>query len=533
MISLARNSGGDGGFLGLGVSPALSPRAAGGSGSAGEDGSAGRADVGVEGAGPEAPPEGAGMPGITVLEISLAGQGVTGGGALTGTGGDGSAVGLTPEGAEPEAPPEEEDLEGAGPLGMETEALVPGPEGIPVLKTPVQPPMKAASSARADSEIDSRLPPERMTERAARRSTLRLERRLGETSHIRKDTADEVNGDGGINTEGQPEENDGLVFDTERAAGAGEPDSELGTNVEINSSGELALSTGLESELDIDTEVGETSAPRKAAREAWPPTERILTLDVNADGSTDRDDRESSLTKGTDLNETVAMVAVDPGQNGDLELSAEITVGTVDPGEEASLDISSHTSDNATSSAGIETGLTSISRPTAASIQAERGLQGSTQDENRLEGGGTEYTINDISGEDDLIVTLTPGDQEVVKEASGSAWRQPDLQGSTGLGLNDTSLATQGTTLKSGSTLGSETSNERRRVVVVSATEDGAWNGRHVDGDIGNTAEDISGETESTALNGHIGRVSESRARQTGEQNERGTHVKISNVSNV
>jgi hypothetical protein len=110
---------------------------------------------------------------------------------------------------------------------------------------------------------------------------------------------------------------------------------------------------------------------------------------------------------------------------------------------------------------------------------------------------------------------------------------QPELQGSTSLGVNDTSLATQGTTLKSGSTLGSETSKEGRRVAMVSATEDSTENGGHVDGDIGNTAENLSEETESTALNGHIGRVGESRARQTGEQNERGTHVENSNVSNV
>jgi hypothetical protein len=218
---------------------------------------------------------------------------------------------------------------------------------------------------------------------------------------------------------------------------------------------------------------------------------------VNADGSTDRDGRESSLTKGTDLNETMAMVAVDPGQNRDLELSAEITVGTVDPGEEASLDIRSQTSDNATSSAGIETGLdVNIKANSGLNPSRERGLQGSTQDESRLEGGGTEDTINgnveltlggnigargdvhgkssqDISGEDELIVTITPGDQgSFQRSLEVGVEVQPDLQGSTGLGVNDTSLATQGTTLKSGSTLGSETSKEGGRVAVVSATED-------------------------------------------------------------
>jgi hypothetical protein len=109
---------------------------------------------------------------------------------------------------------------------------------------------------------------------------------------------------------------------------------------------------------------------------------------------------------------------------------------------------------------------------------------------------------------------------------------EPDLQGSTSIGVNDTSLATQGTTLKGSSTLSSETSKEGRRVAVVAATEDSTENGGHIDGDVGNTAKDLSEKTEGTALHGHIGRVGKSRARQTGEQNERGTHV-VSSVSNM
>jgi hypothetical protein len=106
---------------------------------------------------------------------------------------------------------------------------------------------------------------------------------------------------------------------------------------------------------------------------------------VNADGSTDRDGGESSLTESTNLNETVAVVAVDPGKNGDLEVSAEITVGTVDPGEEAGLDISSQTSDNATSSAGMETGLdVNIKTNRGLNPSRKRGLEGSTQNESRL-----------------------------------------------------------------------------------------------------------------------------------------------------
>jgi hypothetical protein len=46
----------------------------------------------------------------------------------------------------------------------------------------------------------------------------------------------------------------------------------------------------------------------------------------------------------------------------------------------------------------------------------------------------------------------------------------------------------------------------------------------HVNSDV---AKELTEESQCTALNSHIGRVGESRARQSGEQNERRTHIEL------
>lgn len=104
---------------------------------------------------------------------------------------------------------------------------------------------------------------------------------------------------------------------------------------------------------------------------------------------------------------------------------------------------------------------------------------------------------------------------------------QPKLEGGLGLVVDDAGLAAKSTTREGGSTFSAQTSKKVNRGVGVAA-EDGTEDGGHVDSDV---AEDLTEETQGTGLHGLIGRVGESRARQTGEHNERRTHVAFFFVS--
>jgi len=97
---------------------------------------------------------------------------------------------------------------------------------------------------------------------------------------------------------------------------------------------------------------------------------------------------------------------------------------------------------------------------------------------------------------------------------------QPKLEGGLSLVVDDTRLAAKSTTRESSSTFSAQTSKKFNGGVGV--VEDGTEDRSHVDSDV---SEELTEETQGTGLHGLIGRVGESRARQTGEHNERRTHV--------
>lgn len=267
------------------------------------------------------------------------------------------------------------------------------------------------------------------------------------------------------------------------------------------------------------------------------------------DGSTNGDGRESSVSKSTNLNKVTTGVTIDPGKNRDLEVSAEVTLLAVDPGEEGSLDISCQTADNTASGADIQTDFDiEIKIQSSLNPSGKGRLSTSTQDESRLEVGSLKDTVNghvklalgsdigtsgdvdgqssqDVFGEDELVVTLTPGDQGLLeRDVQVGVEEQPKFEGGLSLVVDDTGLAAKSTTGESGSTFSAQTSKKFNRGVGGVATEDGTEDRSHVDSDV---TEDLTEETQGTGLHGLVSRVGESRARQTGEHNERRTHVAL------
>jgi hypothetical protein len=86
--------------------------------------------------------------------------------------------------------------------------------------------------------------------------------------------------------------------------------------------------------------------------------------------------------------------------------------------------------------------------------------------------------------------------------------------------VNNISSASQSTSLQSSSTVSAQASQDGDGTVNVHAEQ-----GVDQSNDIGGSITDqVSQETESTTLNGDFGGISESRARQCGEQKKVGTH---------
>jgi len=215
-----------------------------------------------------------------------------------------------------------------------------------------------------------------------------------------------------------------------------EPDGELGADVKFDSGGELTLGACLETELDIGSEISsEIDAQEGGERGLATNRQKAGLQNVHTDGSTNGDGRESSLSKSTNLNKVTTSVTIDPGKNRDLEVSAEVALLAVDPGEEGSLDVSRQTADNTTSGADIQTDLdTGIKIKPSLNPSRKGSLSTSTQDKSGLEAGSLKDTVNghiklalgsdigtsgdihrqssqDVCGENELVVTLTPGDQ--------------------------------------------------------------------------------------------------------------------------
>lgn len=111
-------------------------------------------------------------------------------------------------------------------------------------------------------------------------------------------------------------------------------------------------------------------------------------------------------------------------------------------------------------------------------------------------------------------MTVTPGDQGGLEGGVNlGVETQPNLEGGLGLCVDGTGLAAESTTRESGSTLGTQTSED----LNGGAFEDGTKDTSHVEGEV---AEELTEEIEVTGLHSPIGRVGESRAGQTGEHNK-------------
>jgi hypothetical protein len=361
--------------------------------------------------------------------------------------------------------------------------------------------------------------------------------------------------DGGVNcsTQGQPQQDNGLQFDTQRAAGARQPDSEGSADLNGQGGGEVTLGATLEGEKNVGIEIGgNVSLEESSNGGLGVDGESTVLLNGESNGSTNRDGGQSTLGERTNGNETSTVLAVNPGKKGDLQVSAERAVIEVEPGKQRSLDISSQAANNTTVGADTET---SPDISTKAQVGLKESGKGSLSRELKDKSGrqvhSGENTLNshvdgilssnlsasrdecgqrgqDISSQGDISRSITPS-QKVSLEGTLDVGLgvQPLLEFSTSTDVNGASTASDSTTLESSSTVSTQTREERnggRRRGRGTTTQDEVENVTNVDGDI---SEDISEEAESAAVVGDVaGRVGQRGTRQSGEQEKRGTHCR-------
>lgn len=116
---------------------------------------------------------------------------------------------------------------------------------------------------------------------------------------------------------------------------------------------------------------------------------------MDANGGTNGDGGESSVSKSTNLNKFTTSTAIDPGKDRNLEVSAELTLGAVEPSKQGSLDVSRQTADNTTSGADIQTDLdVDIKVNLSLNPSGEGSLSSNAQDKSRLQAGGLEDTVD-------------------------------------------------------------------------------------------------------------------------------------------
>ena len=367
-----------------------------------------------------------------------------------------------------------------------------------------------------------------------------------EAGDVDEEATDEVKGSLGGSGERQPEQDNGLQLNTQTTLGAGQPDSEVSADIDIEGGSELATGAGLKALLNVNIQVDRDVGLEESTNGSLGAGgQSTALLDGSANGGTNGDSAQSISGEVAGSNEAAVGLAVDPGENGSLEVDVQRAVLAVQPGEKAGLDVGVQAAHETASSASLQTSLDVNVKTNGGVEEASKGsLEVATEDEGGLEVRSREDTVNgnvdgflggdlgaagDVDSQCGQDIALESGGRTVtpgVKLLEQSALDvdlggQPGLQLLTGRSVNDAGLAAKSTTLKSGSTVGTEAGEEGSGAVDIN-TQDGIEETTNVDH---SRAENIRTKTEGAAVDGQIvGRVGEGRAHQAGEQEEGGTH---------
>lgn len=375
-----------------------------------------------------------------------------------------------------------------------------------------------------------------------------------ETGDVNQGAADKLNGNLGVGSDRQPQQNKGLQLSTEGAVGAGEPDGKGSADLNIEGSSELATGANTKSGLDVGRKT-ETKLSLKESLEGVLAADGQGTMlrDGDTNGSTNRDGSQRGLGNGADKSQTGVeadinlSLNIEPDKDGSLQLGAESALGTLDPGEEFGLDVGRHTGDETASSAGVETGL-DVNAEVGSGVEEslQLSLEANVEDQGTLQDAGLVDTVNgdidlvlggnvgadgdveseageNIGVQDQVGLALTPGKErklQVTGDVSLGLEVQPLLQLQAGVVSDDSGFATQSTTLKGSSGVSADTGKQLSADVDIGA-QDSVDDATNVDGGT-NVNTDTNGEV--AAVDSTVGGQGESRSRQGGEQDDGGTH---------
>lgn len=225
-----------------------------------------------------------------------------------------------------------------------------------------------------------------------------LESASNEGGKIAKETCGHADGDIGLESERKPEENNSLELSAERAAGAGEPGDESGTNFNIKGNGGTALGAGLEGGLNVGVETGGNAGFEEGGeRSLSAGGEDASLLNQGDDGSTGRDRCQTIAGQRPNGDDVGTNLTLQPSQHGNLQRSGQGAFGTGEPGFQGGLHIGGEVDEDTAASTKAETspnlGIeSSLNRRREECGQ--RSLGGSAQDNICGDLGGGEDTLN-------------------------------------------------------------------------------------------------------------------------------------------
>jgi hypothetical protein len=183
-----------------------------------------------------------------------------------------------------------------------------------------------------------------------------LDSASNEGSKLAKETCGHADGDIGLESERKPEQNNSLELSAERAARAGEPSDESGTNFNIKGDGGTALGASLEGGLNVGIKTdGNVGFEEGGERSLGAGGEDASLLDKGDDGSTGGDRCQTTAGQRANGNDVGASLTLQPSQNGNLQRSGQGAFGTGEPGLQGGLNIGGEVDEDTAASTKAET----------------------------------------------------------------------------------------------------------------------------------------------------------------------------------
>lgn len=289
-------------------------------------------------------------------------------------------------------------------------------------------------------------------------------------------------GDSGADV--QPDKDDGLQLGGKAALIAEKPCGKLSNDINLKGDSGLGLDAEFESGLDVSIQIDLNVEPGLEGADVGG---RDAAFDINSSSERDTDRSRDGGSRGnvSEDGDTSAGLIVDPESDGSLEFSRKTAVGATKISDESGLDISSEGSNNTAVGADVEGNVDlriniKVNFKEGGNVGLQTGFNSDTDgsahsrdasDIDRQTTLGSDANGNgDVDGEfgNDIGAQLSRSGAPALQRALQVGIKinittNPSLKAGPGTGTDVTSLCTEASTSKGGTTLSTETAEEIER----------------------------------------------------------------------